>query len=222
VTDKTYCYPPDYAVLKNKANIRDGSELANFENFHVRSRSLSLPSDTQISYSGYKAIHQHIFQDVYHWAGKPRSVNISKGGDLFASWRFIDNQMEKRFGSIKKENNLKNLDPLNFAEKAAEHINEINAIHPFREGNGRVQRLFLKNLAYQAGHKIDLSLINKSEWIRASIEGFRELNHKAMAKCITSALDKKLIQEKTNPVSHIKNTAKEKKPKQSKEQGREL
>ena len=90
-----------------------------------------------------------------------------------------------------KENLLQNLKKQDFAQRAAEHLNEINAIHPFREGNGRTQRLFLKALAKQAGHTLHLDRIQPKKWHEASINGFAG-NHKPMQQVIHSAMGSRL------------------------------
>jgi len=188
MTDKTYCYPPDYTVLKNKAGFRDPEKLEQFERLYTQSRMMDCPLDLPITYVGYQAIHRHVFQDVYEWAGQSRTVTIHKG-DAFANWMYVDQEMEKRFELIRQDQNLQSSSAVEFAEKAAEHLSEINAIHPFREGNGRTQRLFLRNLAHQAGHESHIARIDKDRWMDASIEGFREQNYEPMAKLIYSCME---------------------------------
>lgn len=141
MTDDIYCYPPDYTVLKNIAGIRDKDALEEFERRHTRLRMLDCPYILPLTYDGYKDIHRYVFQDVYEWAGEPRVVNISKS-DMFGVWSFIDQEMQRRFRLIGEDTGLQNAPADQFAEHAAEHLSEINAIHPFREGNGRTQRLF--------------------------------------------------------------------------------
>ena len=94
---------------------------------------------------GYRALHHHIFQDVYDWAGEYRTVNIAKT-HLFCLAPFIEKEMGRQFRELNAENNLQRLDMDTFADRAAHHIIELNAIHPFREGNGRTNRLFLEVL----------------------------------------------------------------------------
>jgi cell filamentation protein len=115
------------------------------------------------------------------------SVAIAKG-DLFALPPYIAGEMERRFALIHREKDLRGFSADRFAARAAEHICEINAIHPFREGNGRTQRLFLKALARQAGHELRIDLMDREQWMRASIESFRRQDYAPMTACIRAAL----------------------------------
>ncbi len=187
MSDTTYCYAPDYTVLKNKAGIEDTHQLERFERLKTINRQRFCLDNIPITYNGYKQIHAHLFQDVYTWTGQPRRVNISKG-EPFAFWQHIDQEMAKRFALINKENNLRGLNVESFAQRAAEHLNEINAIHPFREGNGRTQRIFLQNLAHQAGHELEITRFDQRLWMKASIEGFRNVDYRPMQACILGSL----------------------------------
>ena len=138
-----------------------------------RSAELGLISkEFGVSYQDYKALHRHLFQDVYEWAGETRTIDTSKWDMRYARPQFIDSEMEKRFQRIRDDNNLKGLAPEEFSHKAAEHLSEINAIHTFREGNGRTQREFLLVLGEQAGHRIDLERIDPGRWTDARRQGF--------------------------------------------------
>jgi len=85
---------------------------------------------------------------------------------------FIDSQMTKLFGELKRENLLRALDLSVFADRAADYLGELNAIHPFREGNGRTQNAFLELLMAQAGHARDFSSIDPKALLSASIRSF--------------------------------------------------
>jgi len=122
-----YVYPGTN-VLKNRRDLRNHDDAAKFERLMSRERLTTSPPPANINYDGYKKLHHHIFQDVYDWAGKPRTVNIAKR-DMFCLTPHIDKQMKERFALIQKENNLKKLHKEKFAERAAEHVCEINAIH---------------------------------------------------------------------------------------------
>lgn len=106
---------------------------------------------------------------------------------MFCRQQFVANELMKRFAALKDENFLKNLSAEKFAERAAEHMAELNATHPFCEGNGHTQRLFLKALAQQAGHQLLLSRIKQDPWHEASVESFRN-NAGLMKSVIVSAL----------------------------------
>ena len=97
--------------------------------------------------------------------------------------------MKKRFAAINAENNLCGLDANGFAARAAEHISELNAIHPFLDGNGRALRAFLEILAERAGHAIDLARIDPQAWNAASIAGFHKQDYRPMRAVIAGALE---------------------------------
>ena len=187
MTDEKYCYPPDYTVLRNKADIQDQAALQQFERRRTAIQMRFCPQDTPLTYDGYKAIHQHIFQDVYDWAGQSRTVEIAKGF-WFEGWKLVDEKMQERFDVIQSDDRLKSKDPKVFSARAAEHICVINDCHPFREGNGRTQRLFLRNLAHQNGHDLSIKNIDQKEWMRGSISGFRHDSYDRMEKCIAGAI----------------------------------
>ena len=128
-----------------------------------------------------------MLQDIYDWAGQYRRVDTGRTGP-FCKAEFIAPQMDSRFAAINAENNLRGLDAMQFAERAAEHISELNAIHPFLDGNGRGQRAFLEILAGQAGHEIDLARIDAQAWNNASVIGFHNLDYGPMRAIIAGAL----------------------------------
>jgi cell filamentation protein len=115
-----------------------------------------------------KAIHRYIFQDVFEWAGEFRTVNISKGGHLFAVAQFLEPALLETLKSLARENCLVGLGGSPFAARAAYYLGELNAAHPFREGNGRDQREFVRELGLKAGHYIDWRKTTSQEMIQAS------------------------------------------------------
>jgi cell filamentation protein len=143
-----------------------------------------LPRNMEINSAGFREIHRYFFQNVYDWARKDRTVDTGRPGAPFCKSAYIEAQLNKRFAAINAEGNLHGLDADQFAARAAEHINELNAIHPFLDGNGRVQRAFLEILAEQAGHEFDLGHIDPKAWNEASIQGFQKEDHSLMAEVI--------------------------------------
>jgi cell filamentation protein len=182
-----YVYPGTN-VLRNKEGIRDADELVAFERMATANRIETLPEDIPITAEGYREIHRHIFQDVYDWAGQDRVVDIARTEDLFCLASYIDRELAKRFAAIQGENSLRGLSADEFAARAAEHLSELNAIHPFREGNGRTQRAFLFILGRQAGYDIDTERISAYAWNEASRESFRTGNSQAMRDIIVFAI----------------------------------
>ena len=169
-------YTNKNGLLHNLANIENDKVLIAFESLKVSNRIEELinhpikikNADTLLK------IHHHLFQDVYDWAGKVRTVNISKNGKPFfegehfhIAFRFIDTLIVE-FRSIKKSN--KEI----LAKKLAEILDNINFLHPFRDGNGRTQREFLRLLALEKGLTLHLNPPdNKSvyeKYMRGTIE----------------------------------------------------
>jgi cell filamentation protein len=107
-------------------------------------------------------IHQYLFQDVYEWAGEVRSVDIIMGDSRFCNVRQIQSYSNTIFSALAAEKYLINLEPKVCASRLAHYLSEINAIHPFREGNGRVQRLFISQLAEHAGYSLDYSSLDQA------------------------------------------------------------
>ena len=166
-----YCYPGT-TVLKNKLDLRDADELDAFEAEISDTRAdEELPAGER-DFTHFKAIHRHLFQDVYDWAGKIRTVRMSKGGSMFCFPENIENQAQKLFGQLKKDKFLAGIQPEEFAEKAAHFLSELNVIHAFREGNGRTQLSFFLLLADQAGYPIDLEDLDPDAFLNAMIASF--------------------------------------------------
>lgn len=167
-----YVYPGT-DVLINKFDIRDPRKLEELEiAFHIIKAQEPLP-EGDLDYSHLKAIHRHFLGDIYPWAGEERTVDIIKGHSHFARKEFIEKELTKLFTKLNQtDSHLKNLEPTAFTEKAAYYFNEINAAHPFREGNGRTLRAFFDLLAEQAGYQLNWSIADKQSYIQANILGF--------------------------------------------------
>lgn len=114
-------------------------------------------------------IHRFIFQDVYPFAGQIREENISKDFFSFASTQYILSYANELFKQLHQENGLVGLDIESFSERAAHYMAEINVLHPFREGNGRTQREFMRQLAQHAGYDLEWSRVDPQRLLRASI-----------------------------------------------------
>jgi cell filamentation protein len=171
VIDDPYCYQGTF-VLKNKANIRDAKRLEEFELEMSNVRSLEPLPAGKFTPSHYSKIHHHLFRDVYTWAGKPRNVRTSKGGNAFCYPEYIDREMKKLFERLKAEPFLAGATRDAFVTAAADFLAELNAIHPFREGNGRSQLAFLHLLGLRAGHCFNLNAIDRETFLPAMIASF--------------------------------------------------
>lgn len=190
-TDSKYCYPGTY-VLKNKLNITDEDELKSAERSITSLRTAQFmqnPMEGKLDFNYLKSIHKFIFADIYEWAGMTRTVNISKGNQ-FCRCEFIEEQMNVIMRKLEKENYLEDLTIEKLSQRLAYYIGEINAIHPFREGNGRSQRLFIECLALHNGFQLDFAKISNGEMLEASAETFN-LKYEFMSKLLLRALSKK-------------------------------
>lgn len=167
-----YCYPGT-TVLKNIADLRTQPELDRFETVMTAQRTDEPLPPGRLSVVQYRAIHHHLFQDVYVWAGRFRTVRMGKDGSAFCYPEHIDQEMRTLFSKLRKERFLSNRTPEDFARSAAEFLSTLNAIHPFREGNGRTQMTFLALLADRAGHSLNLERLAPQAFLGAMVQSFR-------------------------------------------------
>ncbi len=189
MTGDPYIYPGTNTLI-NKFDIKDAAKLQDLEALFFRTQlDKELPQGS-LDYNHLKSIHLHFFGELYKWAGKERTINMSKSESLFARTDFISKEINKIFSKLKSENYLKNLDQPSFCKNLSYYFNEINAVHPFREGNGRTLRIFSDVLAEQAGYQLDWASVKQPEYLRANILGFNG-NYDEMEKIfnqITSSL----------------------------------
>ena len=107
----------------------------------------------------------------YEWAGELRWVDIAKG-NVFCHAQYIEQNAERLFYQLYQEDCLKKTPPEKMPLRLAYYLSEINVIHPFREGNGRAQRLFIEYLAGQNGYMVDFSTVSDTEMIEACALAF--------------------------------------------------
>lgn len=134
-----YLYP-DSDVLRNKPGLRSADALADYEYEHAavrlsEVRGWSLPD--RFDLDELKRLHGHIFQDVYDWAGSIRTVDIARAGQMFCRPAFLESEGKRLAEALAKEMLLRGLDRTAFVGRLAEHYGDWNALHPFRDGNGR-------------------------------------------------------------------------------------
>jgi cell filamentation protein len=166
-----YCYPGT-EVLRNHFGITDGVELAIVEFKRTLARLLELnerPVVGSYDLMHPQAFHRHLFQDVYPWAGELRTVDIAKDGTYFARSEYIRGSAADIFEVLAARRHLRGLGKGEFVMGAANLLGDLNALHPFRDGNGRAQRAFLSQLAGEAGWNVDWRHVSPSQNIAASI-----------------------------------------------------
>ena len=166
-----YCWP-NSTVLKNKLNIKNENILAEAE------REITEISIDNIHYceppynlNYLLEIHRTLFSELYEWAGFMRDVDISKGGTRFCNVKRIEPEIIKIFKSLENEQYLRNFSGDELITKLAALYGDFNMIHPFREGNGRVQRIFFEHLALYNGYRLNWNNVkSKEEWLQANID----------------------------------------------------
>ena len=181
-----YCYPGT-TVLINRLGTSEPAELAAFEAEMTSDRATEPLPAGRFSYRHYRAVHRHLFQDVYPWAGKIRTVRIAKGGNAFCYPEHIDREMRRTFAELARQRKFRGLVAGEFARKAAHFLAELNAVHPFREGNGRTQLSFLTILAERAGHPLNLERLEPKTMLEATIASFGG-NEKPLAGIISDLI----------------------------------
>lgn len=153
-------------------DIRHQDELDEFETAMFILRSEEPWPQGHFDLQHYLALHHHLFQDVYEWAGQIRTIRIGKGGSWFCYPENIPEYLGRCFQDLANANYLRGFDPDQFAARAAHILAEINATHPFREGNGRTQLTFLAMLAENAGLPFNADELDRDRVLNAMIESF--------------------------------------------------
>ena len=171
--DNSYCYPSTN-VLKNKLDIRDSEtlsaaerELTSVQEFMLRVKPLKGDFD----YKHLQDIHKKLFGEIYTWAGKLRTVNIGKG-NTFCYVANLQEYGNEIFSRVKKDRYLVGLNREQAIKKLSECLGDINALHPYRDGNGRSQRQFIGYLAKATGIELAFDRTNADEMLEASKKSF--------------------------------------------------
>ncbi|GAA2604079.1 Fic/DOC family protein [Paractinoplanes durhamensis] len=161
---------PNSDCLINKLGLTDANKLADAEFRLVSIRDVqaaraSIPGDFGLSH--LQEFHRFLFRDVYEWAGQTRRVDISKPGAYFCHWRYVDDEVGAVLSELATEGYLVGLNREAYLSQLAHFYGELNTRHPFREGNGRTLRAFLRQLSAAAGFQLDWSELSKAENIEA-------------------------------------------------------
>ena len=153
------CYPGT-TVLINKLDIRDQEELDTAEKQITLLRCIQAEQDTEfadVDFEFYKRLHGMLFGDLYDWAGKLRTINISKKGTVFCKHTELEQLGRLQFERLKKMDYFCGLPEKNFKDELTDLYHDLNMLHPFREGNGRTLRLFITLMVRNAGYDTDFS-----------------------------------------------------------------
>lgn len=167
-----YLYPGTQTLV-NYFGIHDHEKLQEVESAFFRV-SLGKPLPVgKFDYEHLKAIHHHLFGQVYPWAGQERTVDIAKENSYFGAAQHISRELNKIFVKLEQDSFLRGLERPEFCQKLAFYFSEINAAHPFREGNGRTQRIFCEELSRQAGYRLNWSAADPTQYMTGSKESFQ-------------------------------------------------
>lgn len=212
---------PNGLTLKNKPGLANYEALEAAETAYVADRLLEIRlgqgPNGNFDIEHLKAIHRHLFQDVYEWAGHTRDerVALSDGttatepvlrkidGKPFLEGPLIAEGLDRIARRLVDEDYLRGLTREEFANRAAHVMVDLNAVHPFREGNGRTQRVFMEALAHKAGHKLDFSVVSRERMIQASIEGNEKGDPSMMRRLFTEITDLERVAALTKAIAAL-------------------
>lgn len=183
-----YCYEGTN-VLINKLDIKNNSTLQRAENKIVLAKLFELRKNKMIGnfdIDHFVGIHRYLFEDIYPFAGKFRNENIAKGFFSFAEWEFIDEQLGNLLDKLNEQNNLKGEEEKQLIKDLAYYMSELNVLHPFREGNGRTIREFIRELAYVNGYVLDMQHITSKDMLDACIKSVVDTSdlEEVLTKCL--------------------------------------
>jgi len=178
----------DGRTLKNLLGAKNGGELDRLVAEVVAPRMMEISEglgpERTFDVDHLKALHKHLFQDAFEWAGHFRNEKFELsdgtiahepsfrkigGANVFAVGNQIPLELKALMSQLKENDYLRGLDRAEFVSEAAHFLGRLNGIHAFREGNGRTQRQFMTALAAEAGHKIDFSVISAERMTVASV-----------------------------------------------------
>ena len=187
-----YCYPGT-TTLRNLLDIRDDELLAAAERDLSRLAASKLTFELPPYDLDYLCqLHRLLFQDIYPWAGELRTLDIAKDGTRFCTVHRLVPEANKLFAKLQAENWFEGQSRDVLIELSAELYGDLNMVHPFRDGNGRAQRLLFEHLIINAGYQIDWSPVARDEWIAANIAAvhcdYRALDQ-IFARCIGFAIE---------------------------------
>ena len=191
--DQDYIYTdPKTGILINLAEITDPNDLLFFESGAVAKRIQEL-YEKPIKIKGINSlfdIHKYLFQDVYSWAGKRRKVEISKSDKQFFPTTHFDNAFRFIDALISDYRSISKGDNLRIAAKLAEILDNVNYMHPFREGNGRAQREFLRLLASEKGLTLNLNPPDNKDVYDQYMQGTINSDIKTLTELIFNLIEK--------------------------------
>jgi cell filamentation protein len=181
-------YDEELGELKNLLGVKSAAEFRDLEAQIVFANELEM-AEMAIPRTNdaveLLAIHKQLFSNVYDWAGRIRTVDIRKnanGAEYFLIVAKISTALDFVFNELANEDYLRGLDKEQFIARLAYFYDQLNYIHPFREGNGRGQRVLWGRVAHDAGYSIDWDKVVGDENDRASQLAAETLDLSALEK----------------------------------------
>ncbi|MBM7609284.1 cell filamentation protein [Lysinibacillus composti] len=160
-----------YLLQCNKLGLTNNRDLEEAEAFVFFIRAIQVEQGSYLLSSftleDFKNLHEHLFQDIYPFAGQFRNVQLVKGNTRFCQHQFIETNAQVLFDELQNEEDWKSLDEA--SERLAYFKTELNMLHPFREGNGRTIRIFIQKYALMKNIKWDITLIDRDLYLEAMI-----------------------------------------------------
>lgn len=184
---------PGSDILVNKMDIDNSYFLEKKERELSNHRLLELahrPVRQSFNTGHLQRLHRYIFQDVYDWAGDLRTIRIQKGNLWFIAPEGLRDYLKTTFAWLKVESHLLRaaVDQERFVDEAALLFYRLNRAHPFREGNGRTQRVFLQNVAAKSNRELDWNRVSSDTMLGLSIDSLRYQDHKKIHRIIKKVL----------------------------------
>lgn len=202
-------------VFKNKLGVSDESELRKKEYIATSNRARELrenPIQGSYDLKHLSAIHKHLMQDVYGWAGETRTLNFSKRDSFDQEWstkfapvKELVSLSDQIAADLKEKNYLKGLPKDQFVKELTSTYSKINYLHPFPEGNGRATQELISQLAKNAGYEINYKGVGKIIWNHAAARSQNQINKETgETRPGDSALMQKVFSEIVSPISKEK------------------
>ena len=185
-----YCYKGTN-VLINKLDIKDTKKLLEYESKITAAKLLALRKQKingKFDVNHLLDIHKFLFEDIYPFAGKFRNENIAKDNFMFAQYEYIEEELKRILNELEKEDFLEGYDKQKLSNRLAYYMSELNVLHPFREGNGRTIREFIRQLALKNGYEFNIKNVNPKEMLEASIKSVYDTSslEKIIGECLES------------------------------------
>lgn len=193
VASSIYCYP-DSSVLKNKLDIRDPALLRKVEADLSSARQAEIfrtPVVGLFTATHLCNIHRKLLGDVYSFAGHFRREDIAKGTTRFVTYSQIKEKLQRLLGQLQQEKWLENVPFEAFVARSAYYMAELNYIHPFREGNGRAIREFMRLLFLHNGYVVQWDAVDVEALLNAMIDSVYDTAHleQILKQCLAAAPD---------------------------------